>query len=120
MSLKQSNTFAELLDTIQQITGHSLDEIAKRMGISRPYLSKRKVQTEEDDAVRKMISLAKARYAKELKSRILDEDQIRTLNAWVIVLENEVAAFRSERTGLPIQAERQKLQKAVDDVIKRL
>jgi len=91
MLSKKSNLLKELLDTIQQVTGDSMDDIAERVGKTRPYLSKRKAQKEDDEGIKKLVELVRTRYAKELGNRILDNDKIRTLEAWIVVLSNEAA-----------------------------
>jgi len=99
--LKKSNSLSELLNTIQLTTGHNLDEVAEKIGRSRPYLNALKNSGKDTDVVLKTVELVRIKYAKELGNRILDKDKIKTLESWIVVFENEIASLRSERTGEP-------------------
>ena len=117
MSKKILNDLAVLLNEIQAITNLNLDEIAERIGKTRPYLSARKAIDKNDETNKRLIEALKVKFAKELKVRILDSDRIAAHDAMISVLAAEVAALRSERTGEPIESIIRKLYKAGKDVI---
>ena len=117
MSKKILNDLAVLLNEIQAITNLNLDEIAERIGKTRPYLSARKAIDKNDETNKRLIEALKVKFAKELKVRILDSDRIAAHDAMISVLVAEVASLRSERTGEPIQSIIKKLYKAGEDAI---
>ena len=117
MSKKILNDLAVLLNEIQAITNLSLDEIAERIGKTRPYLSSRKAIDKNDETNQRLIEALRVKCAKELKVRILDSDRISAHDAMISVLVAEVASLRSERTGEPIQSIIKKLYKAGEDAI---
>ena len=116
MSKKILNDLAVLLNEIQAITNLSLDEIAERIGKTRPYLSSRKAIDKNDETNQRLIEALRVKFSKELSIKVNNTDKIKALDAAVAVLLGEVAALRAERSGESVQHVLMRLQKAVEDV----
>ena len=115
MSKKFVNDLAVLLDEIQARTNLTLDEIAERIGKTRPYLSSRKAVKQNDEVNEKLINALRAKFGNDLGVRIKESDKVKAHDAMISVLVAEVASLRSERTGEPIQTIIRKLYKAAED-----
>lgn len=112
MSKSNSNDLQKLLDDIQAITNMNLGDIAKRIRITREYLSECKKDGAPNNVNERLIRSLNAQFATELGSKINDTDKIATHDAMLAVLVAEVAALKSERTGEAVQSIIKKLYKA--------
>jgi hypothetical protein len=112
------NEGQEILNQIQYKTGHTLDQIAKTIGYSRPYLNKIKLKGGGE----KIIGILREKYGKylDVKGNPVDKmkGDIKAQGALLSVLTGELASLRSSMTGENETVIRQRLEKAAEDVLK--
>jgi len=120
-----SNEAAELLKKIQYATGLSLEEIASRIGYSRPYLNNVKLKGEGG---KKIISTLKLKFASELKQvekqtpagvDIIElAGEVRVHDAFIQVLISQVDSLEAARSGDHASVVAERIMKAAKSVEK--
>jgi hypothetical protein len=128
--LKKTNEIEELLDEIQFLTKLNLEQIAKSIKYTRPYLNQLKLK---GDNKGNATALLRAKYAKELaqsqQSKLQKQlkqqkeegeatlnERVKSLEAIVPVLVQQLASMMSRDSGDPVQTIIKKLYKASEDV----
>lgn len=116
--MKNSNELDALIEIIQARTNATLKDIAKEIGYAEAYLTRSKNDPKAN--VKSLVKKVRVKYEEVLKDRISDLDKIREFEAAFSVLIAEVASFRSERTGEPVQTIIRRLEESIKDEAKRL